>query len=351
MRIAFLGILTFLSAHLARTESIELKTANQFVDLPLKCIQKEYPNKLDHTLNNNSEVLSPKTLHPVFYGCFDWHSAVHGHWLLVALLKRYPQLNKAKEIRKILSEQMTIEKFKKEINYLEAENRKSFERTYGWAWLFKLTSELKDWNDSDAHVWLSNLKALTDEFVKKLKLFLPKQNYPIRTGVHPNTAFTLILALEFAKAFQDLELEKLITERAKTYYLTDQKYPMKLEPSGEDFLSPALLEAVLMSEILSRNEFQKWAEQFFSGYKPIEINAILNPVTVLDRTDPKLVHLDGLNFSRAWCFRKLALRIPQKTKLFEEAAQKHFKQSLPFLSSGQYEGEHWLASFATLSLL
>lgn len=327
------------------------KIASDFTKLALKCVQREYPNKLDHVMNDQKEVLAPAILHPAFYGCFDWHSSVHGHWMLVRVLKMFPNLNDASAIRKALNENLTGENIITEVAYLNQPNRKSFERTYGWAWLLKLQEELLEWNDEDGKKWCKNLQPLTDAFVKRYIEFLPKQNYPIRTGVHPNTAFGISFAIDYARASKNLFLEKILTERALSYYKNDINYDAKWEPSGEDFFSPGLMEADLMRRILSANDFVTWFIQFMPNIE--NAKNLLEPAIITDRTDPKLVHLDGLNLSRAWCMYGIASQFPINNELRKtliESADKHTKAGLSMIFSGAYEGEHWLASFAVYLL-
>lgn len=325
------------------------QTASGFARLAFHCIQKEYPNKLDHVMNDEGEVKSPKTLHPAFYGCFDWHSCVHGHWMLVRLLKLFPGLPEAKEIRMAIDKNLSVQNIKVEVQYLDQPNRKSFERTYGWAWLLKLADELRSWDDPDGRRWSKNLEPLAHAIVNNYLNFLPKQTYPIRTGVHPNTAFGIIFALDYAKDSGNKELEALLIERSKTYYGNDKNYPVSWEPGGEDFLSPAFEEADLMRRVLNKNEFDKWFNNFLPGISKNGNENILEPAVVADRTDPKIVHLDGLNLSRAWCMAGIASELdidnPAKEILLK-AAYKHAKDALAHVASGNYEGEHWLASFA-----
>ncbi len=323
--------------------------ASRFARLALNCVRKEFPNKPDHVIKDPADVRSPKAQHPAFYGCFDWHSCVHGHWLLVHLLKQFPDLPEARDIRTVLDENLTPEKIKVELAYLEDPERKSFERTYGWAWLLKLEAELRFFNDFNAARWFSSLKPLSDAIAARYMDFLPKQTYPIRTGVHPNTAFGLSFALDYALAVKDEKLAELLVQRAKDYFLKDRDYPAAWEPSGEDFFSPALMEADLMRRALKEKEFQTWFHQFLPTLPP----NLLTPATVTDRTDPKLVHLDGLNLSRAWAMRSIAAALPRQDpmrKLLSESAGRHAKDALANVASGHYEGEHWLATFAVYML-
>lgn len=327
--------------------------ASSLAKLPLKCVRKEYPNKLDHVINDGSEVKSPKTLHPAFYGCFDWHSSVHGHWMLVRLLKTFPNLPEAAEIRAALNENLSAANLQAEVAYLQQPSRQSFERTYGWAWLLKLAEELHGWNDADGKQWAANLKPLADALVTRYLNFLPKQTYPIRTGVHPNTAFGLAFALDYAKTMGEQKLVDLITERSLTYYGKDANYPAAWEPGGEDFFSPSLMEADLMRRVMKPAEFQQWFAQFVPELAKGEPKSLLRPAVVADRSDPKIVHLDGLNLSRAWCMRSIAASLPAndaRRKILMNAANLHAKDALANIASGNYEGEHWLASFAVYLL-
>ncbi len=318
--------------------------AGRFAGLALKCVGQEYPNKLDHVMNSAEEVKGPRALHPAFYGCFDWHSSVHGHWMLVRLLKEHPAMPRSAEIRAALDLHLTPERIAGEVAYLEQPGRRSFERTYGWAWLLKLSAELRTWDDPQARRWSAALQPLTDRLAAQFEAFLPKQTYPIRTGVHPNTAFSLHLALDEARAAKDVRLEALLTERARTYFGKDRQGPLVWEPGGEDFLSPCLEEAALMAQVLPRARFARWLDGFLPG-----LPKGLTPAVVTDRTDPKLVHLDGLNLSRARALYEIAAALgpkdPRRGALVA-AGDRHARASLPYLASGNYEGEHWLATFA-----
>jgi len=343
-------LLTFL---LPQSQAVELnltsENASRFAKLALTCVRKEFPNKPDHVMKDLADVRSPRAQHPSFYGCFDWHSCVHGHWLLVRLLKQFPELPEAKDIRTVLDENLSPEKIKGELEYLEGPERRSFERTYGWAWLLKLEAELRSFDDNDGMRWFNNLKPLSDAIAARTMEFLPKQTYPIRTGVHPNTAFGLSFALDYARAVNDEKLSKLLVQRARDYFLNDHDYPAIWEPSGEDFFSPALMEADLMRRALGEKEFPVWFHRFLPTLPP----NLWIPATVTDRSDPKLVHLDGLNLSRAWAMRSIAAALPGKDpmrKALMESADRHARDALANVASGHYEGEHWLATFAVYML-
>jgi hypothetical protein len=316
----------------------------RFAGLVLKCVRKEYPSKLDHVMNGAGEVQAPRQLHPAFYGCFDWHSAVHGHWMLVKLLREHPGLARGAEIRAVLDENLAPERIAAEVAYLGQGNRRSFERTYGWAWLLKLAAELRTWDDPAAARWATALQPLADALARQFQAFLPKQTYPIRTGVHPNTAFSLELALDYARAVRDTDFESLLLERSRTWFGRDRNGPLAWEPGGEDFLSPCLEEAALMAQVLPPKAFRRWLRAFLPT-----LPDGLTPAVVSDRTDPKIVHLDGLNLSRARALRRIAAALgsadPRWARL-NQLADRHARASLPHLASGSYEGEHWLATFA-----
>ena len=327
--------------------------ASHFAQLALKCVTREFPNKPEHVLNDAVDVLSPKALHPAFYGCFDWHSSVHGHWMLVRLLRLFPDLPEAGDIRKALGANLTAENIRAETAYLKQKNRQSFERTYGWAWLLKLAEELSLSSDADAKTWSRNLQPLVDALVDSYLQFLPKQTYPIRTGVHPNTAFGLAFAFDYAKGSGDEKLAALIAERSRTYFADDKNYPAAWEPGGEDFFSPALLEADLMRRVMKPAEFRQWFARFLPQLSAGIPKSLLQPATVTDRSDPKLVHLDGLNLSRAWCMRNIANALPRSDparKALAKSARAHLSDALAHVASGDYAGEHWLASFAVYLL-
>lgn len=313
--------------------------ASAFAKLALKGLGKEYPNKLDHVMASADDVKSPRSLHPAFYGSFDWHSSVHGHWMLVRLLRTMPTLPESKAIRDVLNEHLTKENLEREAAYFAKPDAKSFERPYGWAWLLKLAEELHDWDDADAKQWKANLAPLADVIVKRYLDYFPKQTYPTRSGVHSNTAFGLMFAHDYAKATKHARLRELIEERARFYFLQDEDAPAKWEPGGADFFSPVLMEADLMRRVLPADEFKVWFAKFLP--KPV-----FTPATVTDRSDGHLVHLDGLNLSRAWCLKNLSKERPEFAKLAED----HTDASLAHVGSGDYAGEHWLASFAVYLL-
>jgi hypothetical protein len=332
-----------------QTTALSEKEASHFASLALKCVNRELPNKPEHVINNPTDVQSPKALHPAFYGCYDWHSSVHGHWMLVRLLKSFETLPELKQIRKALNANLTTENIRAEAAYMSQPNRQSFERTYGWAWLLKLAEEVHSWDDPDGDNWAEALQPLVDTIVKSYKNFLPKQTYPIRTGVHPNTAFGLAFALDYAKTVGDHDFEALLNERSRTYFGKDVNYPGAWEPGGEDFFSAALMEADLMRRVMKPVEFAAWFHRFLPGTAHGNPASLMQPAIVTDRTDPKLVHLDGLNLSRAWCMRSIANALPAKDPAraaLSKSGDKHAAAALAHVASGDYAGEHWLASFA-----
>ncbi len=327
--------------------------ASHFAQLALKCATREYPNKPDHVINSLAEVLPPSSLHPAFYGCFDWHSSVHGHWMLVRLLRLYPDLPEAPEIRRVLNRNLSQQNLLAEAAYLNGPNRQSFERTYGWAWLLKLSEELARGTDPEMKWWSGNIRPLSDALVARYLDFLPKQNYPIRTGVHPNTAFGLAFAWDYAESAGNRKLAELVRERSLAYYSSDTNYPAAWEPGGEDFFSPSLMEADLMARVMKPEEFRLWFYRFLPGVAKGELRNLLRPAVVTDRSDPKLVHLDGLNLSRAWCMRDIAASLPAHdpaARVLAESAALHAREGLSHVASGDYVGEHWLASFAVYLL-
>lgn len=331
---------------------LTIKGASHLASLPLKCITQEFPNKTNHTSNSDSDhVLLPKQLHPAFYGCFDWHSSVHGHWMLIRLLKLFPQMPEAASIREALNKTITAENIINEVKYFDIPLTASWERTYGWAWILKLDEELYNWNDADGKRWHEAIQPLTQKIVQLWTKFLPKQTYPNRTGVHPNTAFGLVFALDFARTEKKTDFEKAIIESAKKIYQADKNAPASWEPNGADFLSPSLEEADLMRRVLPVKEFSGWFNQFFT-LQSLKHLTIL-PV-VSDRTDLQIVHLDGLCFSRSWCMKGLAATLPAsdvRKKLLLQSSINHLGTALPHVVSGEYGGEHWLASFAVYALL
>ncbi len=327
---------------------LNLEEANKLAELPLNCIDVEYPNKLGQTLENKKALGEPSELHPAFYGCFDWHSSVHAHWSMVSLLKQFPTLNKKEELEEKLKASLSFKNIQTELEYFKRDQSDSFERTYGWAWLLKLAGELKTWDDPLANELDKNLQPLTNLIVSRYLEFLPKLNYPVRVGEHGNTAFGLSHAYDYAVAAENEELRDLIAKRARDFYLSDKNCPVNWEPGGFDFLSPCLEEVNVMRRILPRNAFEMWIENFMPELQNDDFDMVVGEVS--DRSDGKLVHLDGLNFSRAWVFYGLVKDYPEKFGHLKPLADEHMAYSFPNIVDDTYEGGHWLGTFAVYAL-
>ena len=345
--LGFLAGVAMLAAPGDEGLNLNAAAASRFARIALGCVGREYPNKPDHVMNSGADAQGPKVLHPAFFGCFDWHSSVHGHWMLLRLLKQFPDLPEAAEIQAVLDAHLAQGPIALEVAYLDAPGRKSFERTYGWAWLLKLDADLRDWDDPRARAWSGALRPLSDRIAKAFGDFLPRLTYPIRSGVHPNTAYSLSLALDYAEAARDAPFAKLIRERSFAWFAPDRDCPLAYEPSGEDFLSGCLEEAALMRRVFpDAAAFRAWLPRFAPR---IFSKDGLTPAIVSDRTDPRIVHLDGLNLSRARSLYGIASGLdsmdPRREALIA-LADRHAKASLPHIASGNYEGEHWLATFA-----
>lgn len=337
-------LLSFLVSFETLAQELTLQQANHLATLPLKCLQQEYPNKLGQLLIDSTEIQSPKKLHPTFYGCFDWHSSVHGHWSLVYLLKRYPNLANKEQIILKLKTNLSKENIQVEIDYLNKKHEKSFERTYGWNWLLKLQLELETSKEPFAKELAQNLKPLSNIIIERYIEFLPKLLYPVRVGTHSNTAFGLTNAWDYAVFSKNEVLQKSIKENAIRLFQKDENCPFNWEPSGTDFLSPCMEEMALMQRILPKNEFLTWLKKFAPNLFKKDYK--WEVARVSDRTDGHLVHLDGLNFSRAWNMYHLLNQYPNEFKHLKNLADYHLNFSLPSVVDGNYEGEHWLASFA-----
>jgi len=323
------------------------KSANYLYHFAFECIEQEYPNKLGQVLGDKTYLKEPSELHPAFYGCFDWHSSVHGHWTLLNIMKELPNFEHNEAILKKLKTTITKENILKEITYFEDEHNKNFERTYGWAWLLKIAETLQDWDNAEAKLMYADLKPLVEVIEKKYMEFLPKLKYPIRVGEHSNTAFGLSLAFDYAKKYAP-DLALMIGEKAKAYYMNDKGCPVTWEPGGFDFLSPCLQEASLMLKVLSKEEFITWFDAFLPNFRN-NPSLYLEVAEVTDRSDGKLAHLDGLNFSRAWCIYEIGKALNNKKMI--NLANKHFQYSYKKMDSGEYAGAHWLASFGLYAIL
>ncbi len=325
------------------------KGASFFAALPLKCMDKEFPYKPGITLVDSSLVTKPRQIHPAFFGCFDWHSSVHGHWMLVKLLKQFPGMPEAAIIRSRLAAHLTAENIQQEMVIFKGDNL-GFERTYGWAWLLYLQKELLTWNDPLGRSLSSNMQPLAGLLSKEWIKYLGKIAYPIRVGEHTNLAFGLALGYDYAVASNDTALQRAMKETAMRFYYADKGCPVSWEPGGSDFLSPCLEEARLMGRVLDKTAYWKWLQGFLPGLisKPKEVFSI---AVVKDRNDGKLAHLDGLNLSRSSALLEIAAHIPdQSAKALRSEATRFLSSALPHVASGSYAGEHWLASFAIYAL-
>ncbi|OQW74763.1 MAG: hypothetical protein BVN32_12480 [Proteobacteria bacterium ST_bin14] len=316
--------------------------AARFANIALGHVGQEYPHKLDHVLSGPGDAQTPRALHPIFFGSFDWHSCVHGYWLLMRLRRLFPDLPEVTRIEAVFDDMLTLANVAVEVAYLDRSTSAGFERPYGWAWMLALHGEAAGTR------WGSILEPLAVAFAARFRAFLPKQTYPIRTGTHFNTAFALILALEWAQV-HDEELAAIICDRALSYFGTDRDCPA-WEPGGDEFLSSALTEALCMKRVMRPDAFRIWVDAFLPGLHLDKPATLFTPAFVSDRSDGKIAHLDGCNFSRAWCFRELAtvFNAADASRLHNVAAA-HVQASLPYVA-GDFMGEHWLATFAVLAL-
>jgi hypothetical protein len=337
-----LMILGTLFAASACAGDFDATQAARFARLALDCVHKEYPNKIAHSLNSDADVRPPRELTPAFYGCFDWHSSVHGHWLLTRLLRLFPEAPFAAEARQALAQSLTSAHIAQEVKYLNTDGRNSFERPYGLAWLLQLAAELKEFDNPAARQWSAALTPLEEAVTARIAGWLPKLEHPIRTGEHNNTAFSMGLMLDYARITHHEEFGRLVASRARDYYLKDTACPLAYEPSGEDFLSPCLAEADVVRRILPQSEFADWFTRFLPRVD-------LEPTRVADVTDGKLYHLAGLNLSRAWMLDGILSRLPSdasRRKSLTALSARLRQTGLESIKSEHYEGGHWLGSFA-----
>lgn len=327
--------------------------ASRFVALSLNCVDREFPNKPSNVVDGDETVRPPRELTPAFYGCFDWHSAVHGHWAMVRILKRYPGIRETAKIRAALDRHLTPELIRREVEYFTAPRNRTFERPYGWGWLLRLAAELHSFEDPDAKRWYATLKPLATLLADRTKAYLAVLSSPIRAGTHPNTAFALVHMWDYAAEVGDEGFRKAITEAARRFYLDDRNCPAAYEPSGEDFISPCLAEVDIMRRVLKPVEFSTWLDRFLPDPSSAGFESLRTPPEVRDRRDPKIGHLIGLDFQRAWALDGLAAGLPaQETRkdLFSKLSRLHCKAGVDLMFDSGYGGSHWLASFAVYHL-
>lgn len=335
---------------MAMTSEISPELAERFSDLALTCLHQEFPNKISRTTDTAEDIGRPKDLFPVFYGCFDWHSAVHGHWMLVRLLRVAPDGDWKAEARAKLEQSFTENNIAGEISNFDRPARGSWERPYGLAWFLQLTAELREWDDPQAKVWLERLAPFEADITDSLKTWLPNLAYPIRLGTHNQSSFAFGLIWDWAKVAEDQEMLALIEEKTLDFHRKDVNCPLAYEPSGEDFLSPCLMEADLMRRILPREDFPDWLSGFMPDIPADGSSGWLAPGVVKDASDGKLVHLDGVNLSRAWNLLNIAASLPEndpRIPALVASAKLHEETGIAAVSDTHYSGSHWLASFAT----
>jgi hypothetical protein len=334
----------------AERAALDADSASRLAALALACVHREYPNKIAHVMDSDDDALPPRELTPAFYGCFDWHSAVHGHWLLARLARLHPEAPFAKEARAALAKSLTPEHIAVEVAYVSRKGRESFERPYGFAWLLQLAAELREWDDPQARQWAEALAPLERAVAGRLSDWLPKLAYPIREGEHAQTAFAFGLILDWARTAGDEALAGLVERKTRDLYLADRDCPLHYEPSGQDFLSPCIAEADLLRRVLPPEEYASWLDAFLPGVPRDGSGDWLAPGIVTDPTDGKLAHLDGLNLSRAWMLEGIASELPAgdpRVASLRAAAAIHAESGLQSVTGEHYEGGHWLGTFAT----
>lgn len=338
---------------MAETPAMKSEQADTFVRMALAGIDREYPYKPGDVLVDANDIVAPRAKHPVFYGHFDWHSSVHGHWMLVRLLRLHPQASWAKEVRAVLNRRFTEKALAAEAAHFSIKENKSFERMYGWAWVMRLGVELRTWDDADAKRWSAYLQPLENQLAGLMKDYLPKLDWPVRCGFHPETAFPLSQFFDWSVVTRDDTLQQLIRQKALLFYGKDRNYPVAYEPSGNDFFSPGLNVADLMRRVLTEKEFTEWLAGYFPDLAQGKLGNLLTPAKVSDPSDGHLIHLAGLNLTRAWTMKGIASSLQEtdaRRKILLDSATAHTQAGLQHVSSGHYEGEHWLASFAVYLL-
>jgi len=345
-----LAALLLPARNVAASEALDPAAAQRFATLALACVHKEYPNKIAHVLSGDGDVQPPRLLTPAFYGCYDWHSAVHAHWLLARIARRFPGSETANAARAALAMSLTPENIGPEVDYMRGQGRTSFERPYGLAWLLALAAELRSCNDPQARTWVAALSPLEAEAAARIASWLPKLHYPIRIGEHSQTAFAFGLIHDWARIAGNSSMLALLESRGRDYYLGDRDCPLAYEPSGEDFLSPCLAEADFVRRILPATEYAAWLTGFLPRIPRTASADWLAPGVVTERSDPKLAHIDGLNLSRAWMLEGIAAGLPKgdrRVAALAAAAMAHAAAALPAVTGEHYEGGHWLGTFAT----
>ncbi len=345
---SLLGLL-LLAANPVAAQSREQKLAERFGNLALDCVHRQYPNKISHVLQDGEDALTPQQLTPAFFGCYDWHSSVHGHWLLARLARRFPATEIAGRARLALAASLSPQQISGEVRYLEGAGRVSFERPYGLAWLLQLATELRQWDDPQARRWVAALEPLEQLAAQRLANWIPKLTHPIRVGEHSQTGFAFGLILDWARVAGDPSMVQLIERRSRELYGADQRCPLAYEPSGHDFLSPCLAEADLLRRVLPTTAFAAWLGAFLPQIPLTGGIDWLEPAVVSDPGDPKLAHLDGLNLSRAWMLEGIVAGLPEgdpRSTALRAAAKAHRAAGLAAVTGAHYEGGHWLGSFA-----
>ena len=350
---AVMAVLSGNAAESASAPGVDMEQASHFARMSLAGLDREYPNKPNELLTGPADLKTPRELHPAFWGHFDWHSSVHAHWMLLRMLRLHPELPEAADIRARVGAHLTAENLLAEAAYFEPRHNQSFERMYGWAWLLRLAQELRGFDDPDARAWAANLRPLEERIVALTEGYLPRLTYPVRSGIHPDTAWALAQMIDYARATGNTAFEELLLQRAKDYYGKDADYPTTFEPSGQDFFSPGLNVADLMRRVLKPKAYSSWLNRFAPGLRRARLGAWATPAVVSDLEDPQIVHLVGLNLSRASAMQGIASALDprdRRRRNLEQAMQAHAAVGLPLVSSGHYEGEHWLASFAVYYL-
>jgi hypothetical protein len=348
-RVKLLASVLLLTSMAFASNTFDEQAASRFANLALACVHKEYPNHISHMLNSDADVAAPSKLTPAFYGCLDWHSSVHGHWMLVRLARTFPHAEFTPRAKEALKQSLTKENLEQEAKYLQGEGRASFERPYGLAWLLQLAAELREWDDPDAKQMAENLRPLETAVLARLKTWLPKLPNPIRIGEHNQTAFSMGLMMDYAHTVGDQQFSALLDQKARQFYHNDKNCPLAYEPDGEAFLSPCIAEADVMRRVLASKEYATWLSAFLPQIPSNGNSAWLKPVVSPDRSDPKLAHLDGLNLSRAWMLEGVASGLPKNDKRLpglEATANAHRVAGLEAVTGEHYEGGHWLGSFA-----